>query len=181
MSRPYHPSAPAKTGVLDEDDHVGNPNPNYITPEGAKRLADELLQLRSIERPKTVREVTDAAAQGDRSENAEYIYGKKRLREIDRRLNFLAKRLDAAVLVDPKAQQGDKAFFGATIDVEDENGGRRTYVIVGEDETDSNAGRISWRSPIGRALLGKRAGEVVVVQRPAGLTEIEVLAVRYSG
>jgi transcription elongation factor GreB len=156
-------------------------NPNYITPEGAKRLADELAHLRSVERPRTVREVTDAAAQGDRSENAEYIYGKKRLREIDRRLNYLAKRLDAAVLVDMREQQGDKAFFGATIDVEDEAGARRTYVIVGEDETDSTAGRISWRSPVGRALLGKRKGEVVVVQRPAGPVEIEVLAVRYGG
>ncbi len=155
-------------------------NPNYITPAGAQRLADELVQLRTVERSKTVREVADAAAMGDRSENAEYIYGKKRLREIDRRINFLAKRLDDAVVVDPAAQKGDRAFFGATIDVEDESGARRAYVIVGEDETDSAQGRISWRSPIGRSLLGKRAGEVVVVQRPAGAVEIEILAVRYG-
>jgi transcription elongation factor GreB len=154
-------------------------DPNYITPEGARRLADELVRLRTVERPRTVREVADAAAQGDRSENAEYIYGKKRLREIDRRLNFLAKRLDNAVLVDPREQRGDKAFFGATIEVEDEDGARRTYVLVGEDETDSSRGRISWRSPVGRALLGKRQGDVVVVHRPAGAVEIEVVAVRY--
>jgi transcription elongation factor GreB len=163
-------------------------DPNYITPEGAQRLADELLHLRTVERLKTVREVTEAAAQGDRSENAEYIYGKKRLREIDRRLNFLAKRLDKAVIVDPTAQKGDKAFFGATVDVrevadaagDDGDGITRVYVIVGEDETDSAKGRISWRSPMGRALLGKRPGDVVVVRRPVGDVEVEVVAVRYS-
>jgi transcription elongation factor GreB len=155
------------------------PDPNYITPEGAHRLNDELVRLRTVERPKTVQEVKDAAAQGDRSENAEYIYGKKRLREIDRRLNFLAKRLDTAVLVDPREQRGDKVFFGATVEVEDEGGARNTYVIVGEDETDSARGHISWRSPVGRALLGKKAGEVVLVRRPAGETELEVVAVRY--
>jgi transcription elongation factor GreB len=161
-----------------EDPAVGDPN--YITPEGARKLSEELVRLRTIERPKTVQEVADAAAQGDRSENAEYIYGKKRLREIDRRLRFLAKRLDTAVLVDPREQRGDKVFFGATVDLEDENGTRSTYVIVGEDETDSAVGRISWRSPVGRALLGKRAGEVVLVRRPAGEVEIEILAVRYG-
>jgi len=157
------------------------PQPNYITPEGARKLSDELVRLRTIERPRTVREVTDAAAQGDRSENAEYIYGKKRLREIDRRCNHLAKRLDDAVLVDPREQRGDKVFFGATVEIEDEAGALRTYVIVGEDETDSAGGRISWRSPVGRALLGKGAGEVVVVRRPAGEVEIEIVAVRYGG
>jgi transcription elongation factor GreB len=156
-------------------------DPNYITPAGAQKLEDELVHLRSVERPKTVREVTEAAAQGDRSENAEYIYGKKRLREIDRRLNYLAKRLEKAVLVDPAGQKGDKVFFGATVDLEEESGELRTYVIVGEDETDSATGRISWRSPVGRALLGKRAGDVVLVRRPAGDTELEIRAVRYGG
>jgi transcription elongation factor GreB len=154
---------------------------NYITPGGAQKLYDELVQLRTVERPRTVREVTDAAAQGDRSENAEYIYGKKRLREIDRRLNYLAKRLDNAVLVDPAGQKGDKVFFGATVDLEDEEGQVRTYVIVGEDETDSATGRISWRSPVGRALLGKRAGDVILVRRPAGEAEMEIRKVRYGG
>jgi transcription elongation factor GreB len=156
------------------------PDPNYITPEGARRLADELSRLCSVERPKTVQEVADAAAQGDRSENAEYIYGKKRLREIDRRINFLSKRLEHAVVVDPKTQRGDKVFFGATVELEDESGARSTYVIVGEDESDMTKGRISWRSPVGRALLGKRVGEVVIVRRPAGETELEILAVRYE-
>jgi transcription elongation factor GreB len=156
-------------------------DPNYITPAGAQKLEDELVHLQTVERPKTVREVTEAAAQGDRSENAEYIYGKKRLREIDRRLNYLARRLDKAVLVDPAGQKGDKVFFGATVELEDEAGELRTYVIVGEDETDSATGRISWRSPVGRALLGKQAGDVVLVRRPAGDTEMEIRAVRYVG
>src|SRR5262245_11799266 len=156
------------------------PDPNYITPDGARRLADELVRLRTIERPKTVREVADAAAQGDRSENAEYIYGKKRLREIDRRINFLAKRLDDAVVVDPKEKRGDKIFFGATVELEDETGARSTYVIVGQDEIDTKLGHISWRSPVGRALLGKRPGDVVTVRRPAGEAELEIIAVRYE-
>jgi transcription elongation factor GreB len=156
-------------------------DPNYITPEGARRLSEELVRLRDVERRKTVKEVTEAAAQGDRSENAEYIYGKRRLREIDRRLNFLAKRLDKAVVVDPKEQRGDKVFFGATVELEDEDGARSVYVIVGEDEIDTDKKHISWRSPVGRALLGKRAGEVVLVRRPAGETELTILAVRYEG
>ncbi|APR83608.1 Transcription elongation factor GreB [Minicystis rosea] len=156
------------------------PDPNYITPDGARRLSDELLRLRTVERPKTVQEVADAAAQGDRSENAEYIYGKKRLREIDRRINFLSKRLEHAVVVDPKEQRGDKVFFGAAVELEDESGARSTYVIVGEDESDMKVNRISWRSPVGRALLGKRPGDVVTVRRPAGETDLEIIAVRYG-
>src|SRR5271154_6866688 len=155
-------------------------DPNYITPEGAAKLSEELVRLRTVERPQTVREVADAAAQGDRSENAEYIYGKKRLREIDRRCNYLPNRLDTAVLVDPREHRGDRVFFGAAVDLADEEGAHHTYVIVGEDETDSAAGRISWRSPVGRALLGKRPGDVVLVRRPAGEVEIEILAVRYG-
>jgi transcription elongation factor GreB len=156
------------------------PDPNYITPDGARRLSEELGNLRSVERPKTVQEVADAAAQGDRSENAEYIYGKRRLREIDRRMRYLTKRLESAVVVDPKTQKGDKIFFGATVEVEDEDGARRRYRIVGEDEIDSNAGRISWRSPVGRALLGKRVGEVITVRRPAGEAELEIVSMRYE-
>src|SRR5690349_993182 len=141
-------------------------NPNYITPDGARRLSEELGRLRSTERPRIVQEVADAAAQGDRSENAEYIYGKKKLREIDRRMRYLTKRLESAVVVDPKAQKGDKIFFGATVDVIDEEDRRAVYRIVGEDETDGKLGLISWRSPIGHSLLGKTVGDVVVVQRP---------------
>ncbi|MDI1437146.1 transcription elongation factor GreB [Polyangium sorediatum] len=156
------------------------PNPNYITPEGARRLSEELGRLRSVDRPRIVQEVADAAAQGDRSENAEYIYGKKKLREIDRRMHYLTKRLESAVVVDPKEQKGDKVFFGAAIEVEDEDGKRHTYRIVGEDEIDSKTGRISWKSPVGRALLGKRPGDVVTVRRPAGDIEMEIVSVKYT-
>ncbi len=153
--------------------------PNYITPEGARKLSEELGRLRSAERPKVVQEVADAAAQGDRSENAEYIYGKRKLREIDRRMHYLTKRLESAVVVNPKEQRGEKIFFGATVELEEETGTRRSYRIVGEDEIDSNAGQISWRSPLGRALLGKKAGDVVTVRRPVGELELEIISVRY--
>ena len=156
------------------------PNPNYITPEGARRLSEELGRLRSVDRPRIVQEVADAAAQGDRSENAEYIYGKRKLREIDRRMHYLTKRLESAVVVDPKEQKGDKVFFGAAVEIEDEEGKRHTYRIVGEDEIDSKAGRISWKSPVGRALLGKTTGDVVTVRRPAGDTELEIVSVKYT-
>lgn len=154
-------------------------NPNYITPDGARRLSEELGRLRSVDRPRTVQEVSDAAAQGDRSENAEYIYGKKKLREIDRRMRYLTKRLESAVVVDPKVQKGDKIYFGATVEVIDEDDRRLVYRIVGEDETDGKVGAISWRSPVGHALLGKTVGDVVVVQRPAGAIELEIVKISY--
>jgi transcription elongation factor GreB len=153
--------------------------PNYITPEGAKKLARELDQLKTRERPKVVDEVATAAAEGDRSENASYIYGKKRLREIDRRIRFLTKRLEAARVI-TETHDGDAVFFGAWVTVEDEEGARREYRIVGEDEVDPREGRISWRSPLGRALLKKCAGDVVTVQRPAGAVELVLVAVRYD-
>src|SRR5689334_23735634 len=118
-----------------------------MTPEGAKKLADELRQLVEVERPKVVQEVSDAAAQGDRSENAEYIYGKKRLREIDRRIHFLTKRLDSAVVVRQEEAKKDTVFFGATVEVEDEDGKRSRYTLVGADEANPTAGRLSWQSP----------------------------------
>ena len=155
-------------------------NANYITPEGARRLSEELARLRTVDRPRVVQEVADAAAQGDRSENAEYIYGKKKLREIDRRMRFLTKRLEIAVVVDPKQQRGDKIFFGATVEIEDEGGARSTHQIVGEDEIDGAANKISWRSPVGRALLGRSTGDVVTVRRPAGEVELEIITVRYG-
>lgn len=157
-------------------------SPNYITPEGFARLHDEVEYLTRKERPRVVQEVQDAAAQGDRSENAEYIYGKKRLREIDRRLNFLGARLKNVVVVDPAKSAGkDVVFFGATVDVEDEEGETLTWQIVGEDETDPSVGRVSWKSPIGRALLKKRAGDTVTYAKPEGArVEITILAVRYG-
>ncbi len=154
-------------------------DPNYITPEGAKRLQEELGQLRSKERPKVVTEVADAAAQGDRSENAEYIYGKKRLREIDRRMRFLTKRLEAAVVIAPGAQARDRVFFGALVKVEDEDGKETCYQIVGEDEIDLARGRVSWRSPIGRVLLKKKEGDTVLLRRPSGEVELTVVEVSY--
>jgi transcription elongation factor GreB len=156
------------------------PPPNYITRQGAKRLQEELAKLRSKERPKVVQEVADAAAQGDRSENAEYIYGKKRLREIDRRIHFLTKRLEKAVVVEPRTDGATKVFFGAFVDVEDEDGERTTYRIVGEDELDPKTGRISWRSPLGRTLLGKKEDDVVVFRKPSGEVELTILRVRYE-
>jgi len=156
--------------------------PNYITPEGFRRLHDEVEFLTRRERPRVVQEVQAAAAQGDRSENAEYIYGKKRLREIDRRLNFLGARMKNVVVVDPAKSAGkDVVFFGATVDVEDEDGAVTTWQIVGEDETDPSAGRVSWKSPIGRALLKRRAGDAVSYAKPDGArVEITLLDVRYG-
>lgn len=157
------------------------PFPNYITPEGAKRLAKELEDLRLRQRPKIVEEVAEAAAHGDRSENAEYIYGKKKLREIDRRIRYLTKRLESAVVVGPEERrQPDVVYFGAWVEVEDEDGVRKRYRIVGEDEFDPQAGLISWRSPLGRVLLKKRLGDVVVLRRPAGEVELEIVEVSYE-
>jgi transcription elongation factor GreB len=154
--------------------------PTYLTPEGAKKLADELKQLASVERPRVVQEVADAAAQGDRSENAEYIYGKKRLREIDRRIRFLTKRLDAAVVVKKGEVQTDVVRFGATVEVEDENGKRSRYRLVGPDEAEPASGLLSFKSPLGQALLKRRAGDVVTVRRPAGDMDVTLLAVSYD-
>ena len=156
------------------------PLPNYITPAGFKRLSDEAVRLRMTDRQKVVREVADAAAQGDRSENAEYIYGKKKLREIDRRLEWLGKRLDAAVVVDPKEKRGAKAFFGAKVVVEDEEGSEKEYQLVGVDEIEVAAGRISWRSPMGTALLGRTEGDEVRVKTPVGVRVLTVMEVRYE-
>src|SRR5688572_19165560 len=146
--------------------------PNYLTPFGAKQLADELNRLMSVERPKVVREVSEAAAQGDRSENAEYIYGKKRLREIDRRVRFLTKRLDAAVVVRPEELGGDVVRFGAVVCVRDDAGNEKTYSLVGPDESDPESGKLSFQSPIGQALMKRKVGDVVTVKRPAGEIEL---------
>ncbi len=153
---------------------------NYITRAGAKKLQEELARLRSVDRPKIVQDVADAAAQGDRSENAEYIYGKKKLREIDRRVHFLIKRLESAQVVEPRVDGETRVFFGAIVEVEDEDGKRATYRIVGEDEIDLARGDISWKSPLGRALLKKEEGDTIVLQRPSGPVELTVAAVRYA-
>lgn len=141
--------------------------PNYITRDGAKRLQEQLADLLHRKRAKVVQEVADAAAQGDRSENAEYIYGKRKLREIDGRIRWLRKRLEAATVVEPRAVLTDTIFFGAFVELEDPLGAITRYRIVGEDEVDLDKGYISWRSPLGRALLKRHAGETVVFRRPS--------------
>jgi transcription elongation factor GreB len=152
----------------------------YITPEGYRRLEAEAARLWKVERPRVTQEVSDAAAQGDRSENAEYIYGKKRLREIDRRIRYLSKLLDRLTVVAPDPSQEGRVFFGATVTVEDEAGKQSTYTIVGPDEIDLNAGRISTESPVAKALLGKRTGDEVTVRRPKGEVDLEIVAIRYD-
>jgi transcription elongation factor GreB len=152
----------------------------YITPEGLARIRAEYDELFAVERPKIVETVSWAASLGDRSENADYIYGKRRLREIDRRLAYLGRIMKDAKVVDPAKQQArDQARFGATIDLADEDDNRRTVTIVGDDETDASAGRIGWSAPLARALIGARVGEERVVHLPAGEKSYEVIAIRY--
>jgi len=154
-------------------------NPNYITPEGAKKLQGELADLLWKQRPRVVQDVADAAAQGDRSENAEYIYGKRKLREIDRRIHWLTRRLESATVVKPRIDPVASIYFGAFVEVEDEKGARAEYRIVGEDEIDLDRGHISWRSPIGRALLRRRQGDTILLHKPNGDAELTILGVRY--
>lgn len=151
-----------------------------MTPAGHKRLLDEAERLLKVERPKVVREVADAAAQGDRSENAEYIYGKKRLREIDSRLRFLDQRLKHAQIIDPSSLTGDKVAFGAIVTLEDEDGKSKTWQLVGEDESEPSEGRISYKSPLGRAMMHKREGDAFNFKRPDGReVEFTVVSVKF--
>jgi transcription elongation factor GreB len=153
---------------------------NYITPQGYARLRAELLELIDEERPKVVEVVHWAASNGDRSENGDYIYGKKRLREIDRRIRFLTKRLEIAEVADPAVHHGnEQVFFGATVTYADDAGQEHTVTIKGIDEADHARGEVSWISPIARALLKSREGDVVKLVTPAGPQEIEVLGVKY--
>lgn len=154
--------------------------PNYITPVGLERLQRELTWLQTQERPMVVREVAYAASLGDRSENAEYLYGKKRLRSIDSRMHFLIGRFDQIVVVDPAQQRGPEVRFGATVLVADPEGEERWWRIYGEDEVDVEAGILSWRSPLARALIGRREGESVRFRAPSGERELEILEVRYD-
>jgi transcription elongation factor GreB len=158
----------------------GERPPRYITPQGFRRLAEEHERIWTVLRPKIVAEVEAAAALGDRSENAEYIYGKRKLRELDRRLRFLSEKMDALTVIDPKPHPSGRAYFGAWVVVEDPEGEERAYRLVGVDEADAAAGRISVEAPLGRALLGKAEGDVARVQRPAGAAELTVLEVRWS-
>jgi transcription elongation factor GreB len=156
--------------------------PRFITPEGFRRLKAEYEELFGVERPKIVEVVSWAASLGDRSENADYLYGKKRLREIDRRLGYLARIMKAAKIVDPATQPSrDQVRFGATVELADEDDNRRTLTIVGDDETDASAGRIGWSAPLARALIGAKAGDERIVRLPTGEKSYEVLSIRYPG
>lgn len=153
---------------------------NYITPNGHKKLLDELDQLQRVERPEVTQLVQWAASNGDRSENADYLYGKRRLREIDHRIRFLMKRLDLAVVVDNKEKNTDLIQFGATVEVMDEEGLTRRFTIVGVDEIETSKGRISWKSPIGHSLIGKSVGDELVVKAPSGELYYEIISVTYK-
>jgi transcription elongation factor GreB len=154
---------------------------NYITPEGFRRLREERKHLQQVERPRIVEIVSWAAGNGDRSENGDYIYGKQRLREIDRRLRFLAKRLEIAEIVDPARQKNlDRVFFGATVTYANAAGDERTVTIVGIDEVDADNGRVSWISPIARALMKAQERDVVELRTPHGVEPIEVMEIRYG-
>jgi transcription elongation factor GreB len=171
----------------DDDDEVEErPLPkgtrNYITPGGHRKLIEESEYLWKVERPALVKTITWAASNGDRSENGDYIYGKKRLREIDRRVRFLRKRLEQAEVVDPALRgQCDQVFFGATVTVCDEQGVETTFSIVGVDEADPGSGLISWVSPLARASLKLRVGEIALLHTPNGIQELEILSVTYRG
>lgn len=168
----------------EEDDAGTSPLPhgtkNYMTPAGHARMQAELQHLVRTERPEVVSVVAWAAGNGDRSENGDYIYGKKRLREIDRRIRFLTKRLENSVVVDPRQQENtDRVYFGATVTVLDEDGCEATYSIVGIDEADPGRGRISWISPLARALIKARLGDTIRFQAPGGIRELEIINIEY--
>ena len=187
MSKAFSQEEPQSAEPEEAPDDV-SPLPagarNYMTPGGFARLKGELDQLVQRERPELVATVAWAASNGDRSENADYIYGKKRLREIDRRIRFLIRRLDLAEVVDPAAPReddsADQIFFGATVTVRGTSGEERTVSIVGIDEIDTARGYISWISPMARALIKAREGDTVVLRTPGGMEELEVVAVRYA-
>lgn len=152
---------------------------NYITPEGFKKLQEEFRQLFHDERPKLVETVAWAAGNGDRSENGDYIYGKRRLREIDRRLKFLRDRIESAQVIDPTQLKSEKVVFGATVSIVGDDGEEKVYKIVGEDEIEVGANRISWKSPMAKALLGKEVGDEIEIHRPAGVLVAEVVKIRF--
>jgi len=157
-----------------------DPAPRFITPDGFARIRAEYEELFGVERPKVVEIVSWAASLGDRSENADYLYGKKRLREIDRRLSHLSKIMKAAKVVDPACQAArEQVRFGATVELADDDDNRRTVTIVGDDEADASAGRIGWSAPLARALVGAKIGDERTVRLPAGEKSYEVMAIRY--
>nr|BDT29525.1 transcription elongation factor GreB [Bacteriovorax sp. HI3] len=157
-----------------------NKEKNYITPQGFKRLQDELHQLARVERPEVTKTVAWAASNGDRSENADYIYGKKRMREIDKRVRFLSSRIELAVVVDPLSVKSEKVQFGATVTIADEEDGEeKTVSIVGVDEINTEKNQISWRSPLGSSLIGKEVGDTILLKVPAGTKSYEIIEIEY--
>ncbi len=156
--------------------------PNYITPAGFRKLREEYEALFAGERPKLLETIAWAAANGDRSENADYQYGRRRLREVDRRINFLARRMKEAKVIDPAAQaERSRAYFGATVTLADEDDNRRVVTLVGEDEADASAGRVSWHSPIARAVRGAAVGDTRKVTLPGGEKVYEIISINYPG
>jgi transcription elongation factor GreB len=173
--------APDDEGDLPEENPIPAGSKNYLTPGGWRRLRDELSWLVNDERPQVTNVVSWAAKNGDRSENGDYLYGKKRLREIDRRVRYLTKRLEVAEVVDPGRREAtDQVFFGATVSYVDSQGAEHTVRIVGIDETDLPKNRISWVSPVARALIKAREGDTVSLQTPGGLQALEIVEVRYE-
>lgn len=153
---------------------------NYITPQGMETLRTELKELLTKERPKVVETVSWAAGNGDRSENGDYIYGKRRLREIDRRIRFLTRRLESMEIINPALIEADQVLFGATVTVMDEENQKKIYQIVGVDEADAKSGKVSWRSPLGRSLLKRKCGDIVTVSAPKREFDLEILKIEYK-
>ena len=177
-----HRIAADPSAVMDRRLSLPAGTKNYMTPGGYERLRGELAHLMNVERPAVVQVVSWAASNGDRSENGDYLYGKKRLREIDRRMRFLTKRLDFAEVVDPAAQPNrDQVFFGATVLYSDKAGDEHRVTIVGVDEAEPLAGKISWISPVARALIKAKEGDTVVLRTPGGIEELDILEVSYPG
>lgn len=181
MSKAFIPNDAENDDEADEDAAPKLPtgSKNYMTPSGAARLQAELHHLLHKDRPEVTAVVAWAAGNGDRSENADYIYGKRRLREIDRRIRFLTKRLEAAEIIDPATVNSDQVFFGATVTIQDEAGQAKSYAIVGVDEADPGNGRISWISPLAASLLKGRVGDLVSWKSPKGVREVEILEIKY--
>ena len=180
MSKAFTRESDAPEEELEVEPQMPRGAKNYITPAGHARLKGELKGLVEVERPELIKTVSWAAANGDRSENADYLYGKKRLREIERRIRFLMKRLEAAEVVDPRDQDQERVFFGATVTYSDSAGKEHTVSIVGTDEVDPAHGRVSWVSPVASALIKAREGDTVTLRTPAGEERLEVLAIRYE-
>jgi len=181
MSKAFTKETDYDDDAQDEADVLSAAQKNYVTPRGFAALKDELRHLLYEERPKVVEVVSWAAGNGDRSENGDYIYGKKRLREIDRRVRYLTKRVESAIVVNPKQQKNlSQVFFGATVAYEREDGARHNVTIVGVDEADLAKEKISWLSPVAKALMKARAGDVVAFRTPSGMDEITVVSVQYN-